>query len=71
MLAASDTDFLCELQQAFGYRLGKLIKVGQRFSFPLVFSTFTLTLTVRVLSFRRGSIKAILPLNVCPEYASV
>lgn len=31
----SDADFLHQLQQAFGYRLGRLLKIGQRFSYPL------------------------------------
>lgn len=30
-----DETFLAELQQAFGWRLGKLAKVGSRFSYPL------------------------------------
>lgn len=32
---ASDTQFLNTLQQAFGYRLGRLVKVGLRTTFPL------------------------------------
>lgn len=35
ILALSDTAFLTELQQTFGYRLGRLQKVGQRFTYPL------------------------------------
>jgi 2-octaprenyl-6-methoxyphenol hydroxylase len=35
MLAWDDDKFLNELQQAFGYRAGSLIKVGKRFSYPL------------------------------------
>ncbi|NOX75028.1 MAG: 2-octaprenyl-6-methoxyphenyl hydroxylase [Gammaproteobacteria bacterium] len=35
LLAASETDFLSELQQCFGQRLGRLEKVGQRHSYPL------------------------------------
>lgn len=31
----NDADFLKALQQAFGYRLGRLVKVGKRFSYPL------------------------------------
>lgn len=35
ILALSDADFLQQLQQRFGYRLGKLTHVGQRNSYPL------------------------------------
>ena len=35
LLALSDHDFLTQLQDRFGYRLGKLIQVGQRHSYPL------------------------------------
>lgn len=35
LCALNDQDFLKELQQAFGYRLGTFSKVGKRFSFPL------------------------------------
>jgi 2-octaprenyl-6-methoxyphenol hydroxylase len=35
MLAWHDEQFLAELQSAFGYRAGELIKVGNRFSYPL------------------------------------
>ncbi|KTD03857.1 2-octaprenyl-6-methoxyphenyl hydroxylase [Fluoribacter gormanii] len=35
LLSLSDADFLRELQQAFGYRLGRFAKVGKRFSYPL------------------------------------
>lgn len=35
ILALSDDDFLAQLQQRFGYRLGKLTRVGQRNSYPL------------------------------------
>lgn len=31
----SDTGFLNELQQAFGYRAGAFVRVGERFSYPL------------------------------------
>lgn len=34
-MALSDTDFLHELQQAFGYRLGTLQQVGKRSVYPL------------------------------------
>ena len=35
LLSLSDEDFLTTLQQAFGYRAGRFIKVGQRQSYPL------------------------------------
>ncbi|MBI2785558.1 MAG: 2-octaprenyl-6-methoxyphenyl hydroxylase [Legionella longbeachae] len=35
LLSLTEEDFLQQLQEAFGYRLGRFIKVGQRFSFPL------------------------------------
>ncbi len=35
LMVLSDKDFLGQLQQAFGYRLGRLVKVGTRFSYPL------------------------------------
>jgi 2-octaprenyl-6-methoxyphenol hydroxylase len=35
LMSVSDADFLRQLQQAFGYRLGRFTKVGQRTSFPL------------------------------------
>lgn len=35
LLAVADQEFLKALQQAFGYRLGRLVKVGSRFSYPL------------------------------------
>lgn len=35
LLATSDKEFLIALQQAFGYRLGRMVKVGARFSYPL------------------------------------
>lgn len=34
----SDADFLNELQEAFGYRAGAFVKVGQRFNYPLKLS---------------------------------
>lgn len=36
VMALSDAQFLTELQQRFGYRLGKLQKVGRRHAYPLV-----------------------------------
>jgi len=38
VLRLGDEDFLGELQQAFGYRLGTFSKVGNRASYPLVLS---------------------------------
>lgn len=35
LLEASDTEFLTRLQQRFGYRAGRFIRVGQRHSHPL------------------------------------
>jgi 2-octaprenyl-6-methoxyphenol hydroxylase len=35
LMSVPDTDFLSQLHQAFGYRLGRFTKVGKRFSFPL------------------------------------
>ncbi len=35
MVNSSDEDFLDHLQQAFGYRLGRLLKVGERHRYPL------------------------------------
>lgn len=31
----SDAEFIAELQQAFGYRAGAFVRVGERFSYPL------------------------------------
>ena len=35
LLASSEADFLKTLQQTFGYRLGRFVKVGQRVVYPL------------------------------------
>lgn len=35
LIELNDKEFLQALQKAFGYRLGRLTKVGQRFSYPL------------------------------------
>lgn len=35
LMMLNDIDFLHELQTAFGYRLGRLVRIGQRFSYPL------------------------------------
>ena len=34
-MAAADAEFLAETQRRFGYRLGRLLKVGRRFAYPL------------------------------------
>ncbi len=39
LLAASDEDFLRELQNRFGYRLGRLQRVGERHDYPLTLVT--------------------------------
>ncbi len=36
LMALDDDDFLACLQQRFGYRLGKLIKIGKRVAYPLI-----------------------------------
>jgi 2-octaprenyl-6-methoxyphenol hydroxylase len=36
LLALDDAAFLREFQQAFGFRLGRFLKIGQRASYPLV-----------------------------------
>jgi 2-octaprenyl-6-methoxyphenol hydroxylase len=38
IMRQSDADFLHNLQQAFGFRLGKFTAVGERFSYPLLLS---------------------------------
>ncbi len=35
LIDINDSDFIRELQQAFGYRLGRFAKVGTRYSYPL------------------------------------
>ncbi len=35
IMAMSDADFLAEVQDRFGYRLGRFLKVGRRFAYPL------------------------------------
>lgn len=35
LLELSDADFIASLQQAFGYRLGRILSVGKRVSYPL------------------------------------
>ena len=38
LLALPDEEFLVELQAAFGYRLGRLLRIGTRYSYPLALS---------------------------------
>jgi len=38
ILALDDHEFIAEIQQAFGYRLGEFSRVGKRASYPLVLS---------------------------------
>ncbi len=47
VMALTDTAFLSELQDAFGYRLGGLSKVGKRAAYPL-----TLSKTLRLTALR-------------------
>lgn len=49
ILQLSDVDFLQQLQNAFGYRLGKFLKVGKRQSYPLTFSKVDDSLAHRVV----------------------
>ncbi len=35
LMALSDSDFLEQLQQRFGFRLGRFLKVGERYAYPL------------------------------------
>lgn len=35
IMTINDKEFLAKLQKAFGYRVGRLVKVGTRFSYPL------------------------------------
>ena len=38
LLALPDDEFLADLQAAFGFRLGRLLRVGTRYSYPLALS---------------------------------
>ena len=38
LLALPDEQFLAELQAAFGFRLGRLLRIGARYSYPLALS---------------------------------
>jgi 2-octaprenyl-6-methoxyphenol hydroxylase len=41
IMAASDQEFLQTLQERFGYRLGMLEQVGERYAYPLALTTST------------------------------
>jgi ubiquinone biosynthesis UbiH/UbiF/VisC/COQ6 family hydroxylase len=41
LMDASDEDFIKALQECFGYRLGMLQKVGERYAYPLALTTST------------------------------
>jgi 2-octaprenyl-6-methoxyphenol hydroxylase len=47
VMQLSDVAFIKELQDAFGFRLGKLARVGQRAAYPLVLSKATRLFTGR------------------------
>lgn len=47
LVDCDDRAFIAQLQQAFGYRAGRLVKVGKRFSYPL-----TLTLADDIVAHR-------------------
>lgn len=49
LLQLNDLDFSQQLQQAFGYRLGKFLKIGKRQSYPLLLSKVDDSLAHRVV----------------------
>ncbi|MCX4188238.1 2-octaprenyl-6-methoxyphenyl hydroxylase [Methylophaga sp. OBS4] len=49
LLAADDTAFLAQLQDRFGYRAGKFIHVGQRYSHPLTLMQADMPVQQRVI----------------------
>jgi 2-octaprenyl-6-methoxyphenol hydroxylase len=49
LLAASDADFLAQLQQRFGYRAGRFVRVGQRHSHPLTLMQADMPAQQRIL----------------------
>lgn len=49
LAASTESDFLKELQHAFGYRLGRFVKVGQRVLYPLRQVTMPETVSGRVV----------------------
>lgn len=49
LLALSETDFLQHLQRAFGYRLGRFTRAGQRMIFPLQQILMTQLVTEKVV----------------------
>ncbi|MCK5666514.1 MAG: FAD-dependent monooxygenase, partial [Thiotrichaceae bacterium] len=36
IMSLSDSDFIAQLQQKFGYRLGNIVRTGKRFCYPLI-----------------------------------
>ena len=48
MAALDDADFLAQLQQGFGFRLGQLKKAGQRHIYPLFLQSATQMVSARV-----------------------
>ena len=49
LLAASDEEFLFRLQQRFGYRAGRFVRVGQRHSHPLTLMQADMPLQQRII----------------------
>ncbi len=47
LLQLDESDFLEQLQQQFGWRLGKLVKVGERVSYPLIMRSRPQTISHR------------------------
>jgi 2-octaprenyl-6-methoxyphenol hydroxylase len=39
IMSLTDDDFIVQLQQKFGYRLGEITRTGKRFSYPLILKT--------------------------------
>jgi len=49
LMQLSDTEFLARLQRRFGYRLGRLLRVGKRQAFPLQYGRITQPIQPRVV----------------------
>jgi 2-octaprenyl-6-methoxyphenol hydroxylase len=49
LLKLSDEDFVASLQENFGFRLGKFLKIEERFSYPLKFSKSKAQIKNRVM----------------------
>jgi 2-octaprenyl-6-methoxyphenol hydroxylase len=49
LLAASDADFLRDLQSRFGWRAGRFVRVGRRASYPLKLSRAVTTVATRTV----------------------